>query len=350
MNQYDYEQGELMKRSVYRITRTGNLNNLRLLDEDIASPSDNEILIQVKAIGLNFADIFAMYGLYSATPGSNFIPGLEFAGIVLECGPAATGFSPGDEVMGITRFGGYSSHLLIDPEHLVHLPQGWNLSEGAGYLVQVLTAYYALFELGNLQPDQTVLIHSAAGGVGLLANRFAKKSNAFTLGSIGSATKRDLLVQEGYDRIIVRDRDFATRLKEALAGRPLHLVLECIGGRIFRQSYDALAPQGRLVVYGSAHYASPGARPNYPRLVWKYLSRPRLDPMEMVELNKSVMGFNLIWLYHQTDYIRNLLSKMSLIDIGKPLIGHRFPFSQLPQAVRLFQSGKTTGKVVVEVE
>ncbi|MCO6491391.1 MAG: zinc-binding dehydrogenase [Phaeodactylibacter sp.] len=335
-----------MQRRAYR-QHSGSLSYLKLVEEQLPDPAPGEVTVEVKAIGLNFADIFAIWGLYSATPEGEFVPGLEYAGVVARVGEGVDGIREGDEVMGVIRFGAYATHLNIDARYVLPLPEGWSFEEGAAYLVQALTAYYALKELGNIQREQTVLIHSAAGGVGIWANRIAKHYGAFTVGTVGSAGKLDFLREEGYDRGIVRSRAFEKELKEALSGRELHLIMECIGGPVLKVGYEMLAPQGRMVVYGSARYASVGNRPNYLKLAWYYLTRPRIDPQKMIESNKGVLGFNLIWLYHKVDLMHELLGELQGMDLGRPHVGHTFPLEQLRDAVRLFQSGKTVGKVVV---
>jgi NADPH:quinone reductase-like Zn-dependent oxidoreductase len=251
----------LLTRSCYRMPKAGSIARLALVEEPLPHPTDEEVTVEIKAIGLNFADIFAMYGLYSATPEGSFVPGLEYAGVVHTVGKNVQAFRPGDRVMGVTRFGGYASHLNTDQRYLVPIPKDWSFAEGAGYLVQVLTAYYGLHNLGALKPGQNVLIHSAAGGVGILANRIAKKAGAYTIGTVGSDHKLDLLKKEGYDKGIVRSKHFKQDLLRALDGRELHLIMECIGGKILKQGFDVLAPMGRMIVYGSAQYGSPGDRP-----------------------------------------------------------------------------------------
>ena len=335
-----------MQRQCYRL-KAGNLANMKIISEELPDPAEDEVTVEVKAIGLNFADIFAIWGLYSATPEHPFTPGLEYSGVVLKTGSKVTQFKTGDRVMGVTRFGAYTSHLNIDQRYVTPMPEEWSFAEGAGFLVQVLTAYYALVHLGNLTPGQTVLIHSAAGGVGILANRIAKKMDAYTIGTVGRSSKVEFLEKEGYDGSIVRSKNFATDLEGALQGRELNLIMECIGGRIFKIGYDRLAPQGRMVVYGSARYASVGNRPNYLKLAWKFLTRPKIDPQKMIELNKSVLGFNLIHLYEKADLMHELLVEIDGLGLAAPHVGHTFPFEELPEAIRLFQSGKTIGKVVV---
>jgi D-arabinose 1-dehydrogenase-like Zn-dependent alcohol dehydrogenase len=155
-----------LSRSAYRmIPGAGSLTNLHLVEEALPEPHDDEVCVKIHAIGLNFADIFAMMGLYSATPKGSFIPGLEYAGVVQSVGKKVQRVAVGDAVMGVVRFGAYATHVVIEEEYVLPIPQGWTFAEGAAFIVQALTAYYALFPLGALQRGATVLIHSAAGGV-----------------------------------------------------------------------------------------------------------------------------------------------------------------------------------------
>ena len=330
--------------------KAGSLDNLRLTDRPLPPPGPGEVSVAVRAIGLNFADVFAIWGLYGATPAGVFTPGLEYAGTVSALGEGVTDLRVGDPVMGVTRFGAYTTALNSDRRYVRPLPSGWSLAEGAAYLVQALTAYYGLVRLGDLRAGQTVLIHSAAGGVGTYAGRIARRLGAYTIGTIGHADKIDYLQREGYDGWIVRNkRTFRQDLRAALGGRDLDLIMECIGGRIFTVGFEELAPMGRSIVYGAARYATVGSRPNYPRLLWQYLTRPKIDPQRLPELNKSVMGFNLIWLYERAELMDEVLGELGDLDLGKPVVGHRFGFGELPAAVRAFQTGETVGKVVVEV-
>ncbi|HUI29000.1 MAG TPA: zinc-binding dehydrogenase [Candidatus Acidoferrales bacterium] len=338
-----------MKRKSYRISKVGSLNNLKLVEEEIPRPADNEVCVEVKAIGLNFADVFSILGLYRAAPKRDFIPGLEFSGIVIEKGKDASSVKVGDRIMGSIRFGSYTTHLNIDHRYVLKLPDDWSFEEGASFIVQALTAYYALVPLGNIKENQTVLIHSAAGGVGIYANRIAKKFSAYTIGTIGSPSKIELLKSEGYDGIIVRDRNFKSEIANRLKGRQLDLVLDSIGGKVQKISFDFLATTGRLVAYGLSQFASPGPRPNYFKLAVKFITMPRYQTLTLIESNKSVLGFNLIWLYERYDLWMKLLGELQALNLNRPYVGKVFPFEKLKDAVRTFQAGGTTGKVVVKV-
>jgi NADPH:quinone reductase-like Zn-dependent oxidoreductase len=338
-----------MKRKSYRITRVGSLNNLKFVEEEIPSPADNEVCIEVKAIGLNFADVFTIMGLYGAAPKMDFIPGLEFSGIVVDKGKNATSVNVGDRIMGSIRFGSYTTRLNIDHRYVIKLPDDWSFEEGASFIVQALTAYYALVPLGSVQQNQLVLIHSAAGGVGIYANRIAKKFSAYTIGTVGSPSKIDLLKKEGYDDIIVRDGKFKRELAKHLDGKKLDLVLDAVGGKVQKDSFDHLTTTGRLVAYGLSQFASPGARPNYLKLALRFITMPRYQTLTLIESNKSVLGFNLIWLYERYDLWTKLLGEIEALHLSKPYVGNVFPFEKLKEAIKVFQAGGTTGKVVVKV-
>lgn len=330
--------------------KAGNLKAMKLVETTLPPAAPEEVSIAVKCIGLNFADVFAIWGLYSATPKGIFTPGLEYSGVVTAIGDQVKNLKVGDKVMGVTRFGAYATHLNIDQRYVVPVPESWSMEEGAGFLVQVLTAYYGLLELGNLKNENTVLIHSAAGGVGLLANRIAKRFGAYTIGSVGSSAKVDFLKQQGYDKVIVRSKNFDKDLKAALGDKDLNLIMECIGGKILKQGFEQLAPQGRMVIYGSARYAAPGDRPNYLKVLYQHFTRPKFDPQEMIHTNKAMLGFNLIWLYERAEIMHDVISKVQKLNLPPPHVGHVFNFKELPDAIRLFQKGQTIGKVVVRVD
>ena len=325
-----------MERLAYRINKAGSINKLKLVTEILSDPSKNEVTVQIKVIGLNFADIFAIQGLYSATPKESFVPGLEYSGIIIKKGSEVNEFEIGDKIIGAIRFGAYTNYLNIDKNYIQQLPVGWSFEEGAAFIVQSLTAYYSLVELGNIKDGSTVLIHSAAGGVGIYANRIAKRFSAFTIGSVGSEKKIDLLRKEGYDDVIVRGDDFSEKLKNSLGNRNLDIVLECIGGKIFTESFKQMGAGGRIIVYGAAQFSTGSSSPNYLKVLTKYLTRPKVDPLFLSDKNKSVMGFNLIYLWDKVELMKKYLSNILEMNLPKPMIGEVFDFNELLSAVKKF--------------
>lgn len=329
--------------------RSGSLKYLQLRENTLPAPARGEVQVAVKAVGLNFADVFAIWGLYKAAPKTEFTPGLEYAGEIVATGEGVTQWKPGDRVMGITRFGGYTTGLNIDARYVAPLPEDWDFNTGAAYLVQTLTAYYGLVKLGAMENGQAVLIHSVAGGVGLQALKIAKANDCFVVGTVGHSGKVELARATGCDRVLVRGKHFEQELRDALDGRPLELVFDTVGGRYFSIPFGMLAPMGRHIVVGSSRYASVGNRPNLLNLLRHFITRPKIDPQNLPNQNKGLFGFNLIYLYDRVHLMHQFLQELNGLNLAPPHVGHIFPFEQLREATYLFQSGKTTGKVVLEV-
>ncbi len=352
-------------REIWRIRRAGALDRLERHTEALLDPGPGEACVSVHAIGVNFADIFACLGLYSATPTGAFVPGLEFAGVVEELGLSAAGLDtsgeppaiqPGDRVIGLTRFGAYATAVNLGMRYLRPIPPAWSFAEGAAFPVQALTAWYGLIELGALEAGDSVLVHSAAGGVGLNALAILATVNARVIATVGRPAKRDFLIERSGltpDQVIVRDRQhFGSQLDCALAALGLDgfdMVLDAIGGPYFRPAYERLRPEGRLILYGAADFMPKRPRPEYLRLALQYVRRPRLDPLRMIADNRSVMAFNLIWLWDQVDRLTRAYDRLAHLGKGPPFIGRHFAFADAPAALRYLQSGESIGKVVLEV-
>lgn len=328
--------------------KVGNMKHLQRESQALVPPEEEQVQIEVKAIGLNFADVFAMQGLYEGAPKRDFIPGLEFSGEVIKTGAAVQKWRVGDKVMGATKFGGYVSHLNHHEDYLSSLPHNWSYPQGAGFIVQGLTAYYALCELGNLQNGKRVLIQSGAGGVGILANRICKQFGAHTIGTVSSQRKADFLQEfEDYDEVIVREKKLLPQIQKAKGDERLDIVLETLGGKAFFDCYKAMSPMGRLITFGSGSFMNNSSKPNLFKLIPQYLSRPKLDVMKMPKSNKSVMGFNLIFIYDQVELLQQMLGNLLALNLKPQYVGQTFSFEQLPDALAQFRSGKTIGKVVI---
>lgn len=344
------------ERSAWRLARAGSLDRLRLESLAWEPPGPGGASVQVQAVGLNFADIFAVLGLYSATPAGSFTPGLEFSGVVDAVGPGVTAVAVGDAVMGLTRFGAYSTRVTVDARYLRLRPPSWTPAQGAAFPVQALTAWYAIRTLGATEPGAAVLVHSAAGGVGLNALEILGRLGARVVATVGSEAKRQWLEAAcGLTRgqVIVRDRrQFGAQLDAGLASigaRGFDLILDSVAGPYFQPGYRRLAPAGRVVIFGSADFMPTGARPNWVRLGWQYLTRPRVDPVHMISANRSVMGFNLIWLWDRADLLPPAYDELGRLVTRPPHVGREFSFEEAPAAMRFLQSGRSVGKVVLLV-
>jgi len=184
-----------IRRRVWRTSGAGSLDRLRSQEETLPPPAPGEARIRVEAVGLNFADIFACQGLYSATPSGSFVPGLECAGVIESIGETTattpSGLRPGDRVIVLTRFGAYATALNVGTQYLRRVPEGWTSEQAAAWAVQGLTAWYGLVALGDVQRDDVVLVQSAAGGVGLLALDIIHALGARPIAVVGQDGKRE---------------------------------------------------------------------------------------------------------------------------------------------------------------
>jgi alcohol dehydrogenase len=348
--------------AAWSVPRAGSIARLALRREPLPEPGPGEVRVAVRAVGLNFADVFALLGLYSATPRGAFVPGLECAGVVDAAGPGLPGRpspAPGARVMAITRFGGYATHVVVDARQVHPVPEGWDLAQAAAFPVQAITAWYALLALGEAERGEVVLVHSAAGGVGLHALAIARALGLVPIATVGAAAKAEHLVRShGLPpaAVVVRDRRrFPRQLDRALAAvgaDGLDLVLDAVMGPFFAPALARLRPEGRHLVFGAADFMAPADRPAPLRLATRWLARPRVDPLALVDTNRAVMGFNLIWLWDRLERLPRAYADLGRLGLlgPPPHVGARLPFDRAPEAVRLLQSGQTTGKVVLEVE
>ncbi|KAG0592472.1 hypothetical protein KC19_1G254700 [Ceratodon purpureus] len=349
-------------RQIWRSDKPGKISDLKLVTDELAAPAAGEVQVAVKAVGLNFADVFTCLGLYSASPKGVYTPGLEFAGVVAAVGENVESVKVGDRVLGLTRFGAYASHLNVSPKYLRPCPSDWSYAEAAAYSVQALTMFYALRELGNVQEGQTVLIHSAAGGCGTFALGICKQLKAKVVATVGSEDKVKYLVDYwgadflSYEQIIVR-KGGGKIFKDQLAANLSTLgvdgfdcIIDAVAGDYFHPGYESLTRGGRHVVYGASNFTPTGDKPNWLTLAWKYIRRPVIDPMQMMSDNKSVMAFNLIWMFDKVEKMERFFEGLQSLNLRAPLVGHTFPFSKALDALRTFQTGKTTGKVVLVLD
>ncbi len=350
-----------VERRSWQLPSAGSLDRLSLVEESLEEPGPGEARLRVEAVGLNFADVFACQGLYSATPSGAFTPGLECAGTVEALGPprgdeAGPRLVVGDRVAVLTRFGGYATALNFDPRYAVPFPAGWSAAEAAAWPVQALTAWYALVPLGGMRAGAVVLVQSAAGGVGLQALSMIESLGGRAIAAVGSEEKRRFLVERrglAPEAVCIRHRRrFGRQLDAALAAagaQGLDLVLDAVLGPFFRPAFERLAPEGRYVLFGAADFMGRGPRPNYLSLAWRWLRRPRPDPLAMISANRSLMAFNLIWLWESVERVPAAVEAIRGLVREPPLVGERLPFDEAPAALRLLQSGSTVGKVVLDV-
>jgi NADPH:quinone reductase-like Zn-dependent oxidoreductase len=309
------------------------------------------VRITVRAAGVNFADVMARLGLYPDAPPLPAVVGYEVAGVVDAVGSNDVPFRPGDRVFAFTRFGGYASSVVVPATFVYPTPPMLSDIEAAAIPVNYLTAFVALETIAHVNAGDTVLIHGAGGGVGIAATQIAKQRGATVIGT-ASAIKLDAIRSFGVDHPLDhRHTDVAAEVRRLTAGRGVDVVLDPIGGRSVRISYELLAPLGRLVVYGASALAS-GERRNLWRVVRTLVAMPSFKPLSLMNRNRGVFGLNLGHLWSETDRLRRAADTLlSGFEAGqlRPVVAKTFPLDKAADAHRYIQSRSNIGKVILTV-
>jgi NADPH:quinone reductase-like Zn-dependent oxidoreductase len=324
-------------------TGRGGPEVLRIEERPDPQPRAGEVAIDVRAAGVNFADLLARIGLYPDAPPLPAVVGYEVAGVVSARGQGVHGFAPGDRVMAGTRFNGYAEKVAVDARNVVPLPARMSFEEGAAVPVNYATAWTALVRYGSLEPGERVLVHAAAGGVGIAATQIAKHVGAEVWGTASQA-KHEAIRALGVDRALdYRHSGWERDLP------PFDVVLDAIGGRSFRTSYNLLRPGGRLVCFGASSVMT-GEKRNL-RSALRMLARvPRFNPLKQMGDSKAVIGLNLLTLWDAAGTLEPWIRPLrDLLDGGviRPRIAASVPFERAADAHRLLQERRNVGKVVL---
>ena len=274
----------------FRFYETGAPEVLRWEDVEVGDPGPGEVRIRHEAVGLNFADTYFRTGLYPAPLPAGM--GVEAAGVIETVGPGVTGFMAGDRVTYTgSPLGAYSTERVMPAQHLIHLPNGIAFETAAAMTMRGLTAAYLLRRIHPLQSGDTVLLHAAAGGVGLIFTQWAKLLGVNVIGTVSTDAKADIARAHGCDHTVVYSREnIAERVRELTGGSGVKVVYDSIGKNTFHSSLDSLARRGLLVCFGTASGPIPPI--DAMQLAIKgsvFVTRPALadyiaDPAERAEL------------------------------------------------------------------
>jgi synaptic vesicle membrane protein VAT-1 len=313
-------------------------------DPDVGS---GQVRIRVHAAGLNFADVLARVGLYPDAPKPPTVMGYEVAGEVESVGPASDGFQPGDRVMAGTRFTGFAELATTNIGNVLRIPDGMSFEEAAALPVNYGTAYAAIARLAGVRPGETVLVHQAAGGVGIAALQILRDRGAVVIGS-ASAAKHDAVRAEGAAHVIdYRTQDVKREVSKITDGRGVDVVLDALG--TFRDSYSMLRPGGRMVIYGASQLLT-GDRRNMVKALSAVVRMPRFNALKLMNENRSVMGLNLLKWWDNRGSLEELVPPLTdLVERGavRPVVAETFPFERAGDAHRYIQDRRNVGKVVL---
>lgn len=343
-----------MTREVRRIVvpKPGGYDALRL--EPAPPPPGPGVRVKVACSGVNYADCVVRMGLYESAKkyvGYPIVPGFEVSGVVTEIEGDSGGLAVGDRVLALTRFGGYASEIVVPPHQVFPMPRDVTDAEGAGLLATSLTAWHALVDLAAPRRGASILVHSAAGGVGSMLVSIAKARGLFVVGVVGGPHKVDEARARGCDEVVDKSREAWAARARAIRPAGYGAVFDANGAETLSRSYALLAAPGRLVVYGF-HSMLPrtGGKPDLLRLARTFLATPRFSPLDMTGKNRSVMAFNLSYLFEEADLLRDaLVGIRALVETGelRPARTETYRAEDVAAAHAALESGRTVGKLTL---
>jgi NADPH:quinone reductase-like Zn-dependent oxidoreductase len=336
------------------LTKHGGPDVLKVQERPDPAVGPGEVRIAVRAAGINFADTLARTGLYPDAPKSPCVLGYEVAGEVESVGSGVDSFAVGDRVIAGTKFNGQAELVSVPVASVYPLPEQLSFEQGAAFPVNYATAYAGLVVMGGLKAGERVLIHSAAGGVGISATQLAKRIGAEIFGT-ASASKHDAIRAQGVDHPIdYREQDFAAEVRRLTAGEGIDVAFDALGPSSFRKDYQLLRQGGRLIMYGVSE-VQPGDRRNMRaalKTVAKspFASMPWWKGLAVLNENKGVFGLNMLhWWVAEGDLHRVIAPLMPALQSGElqPVVAAAFSFEQAPEAHRYLAERRNVGKVVL---
>lgn len=336
------------------IPHRGKSSVLRVEEAPDPTPGPGEVRIAVKASGVNFADIVARTGIYPDAPPFPFCPGYEVAGTIDALGPGVTGLAVGDRVLALTKFGGYASRAVADARILAKVPERLSWAQAAAIPVNYLTAWHALVTLGNLRPGERVLIHAAAGGVGVAALQICKHKQAGRVLGTASPGKHARLKSLGLtDAIDYTTADVEVEVKRLTDGKGVHVCLDAVGGSMTKKSYASLATGGRLVCFGVSSFTGGGSL-NLWRVLTGWLGTPKFDAIDLMTTNKGVFGLNMLTTTQaEPELVASELQEVVRLcgeGVLDPTIDQSIPFTEAAKAHDRLEGRGNFGKVVLDFE
>lgn len=315
-----------------QITEYGGPEVLQYVDLPNPSAGTDQAVVEIQAVGVNFTDIYSRMGVNP--PGLPWVAGVEAAGVVREVGEGVNNVTVGDTVAYCSHPGSYAEQALVPAWRLIKMPEGLSARDGAAAMLQGMTAHYLCYDTYRVQAGDQVLVHSGAGGVGLLLIQMCKALGAYVYSTVSTEAKAELARGAGADHVILyTEQDFAAEISKATDGAGLQAVYDAVGKDTFDGSIACLAPRGYLVLYGQASGAVPAVDPRVLGNGSKFLTRPGLGDYtasreELERRASAVLG----WVQSGDLRLR---------------VEHHFPLSEAAEAHRQLAGRATTGKVIL---
>lgn len=294
---------------------------------------DDGLVVDVRAIGINYPDLLMTQGSYQSKPPVPFVPGSEIAGVVVRA-PDGSGWTEGDRVAAFVWAGGYAQRVYVPLNAVFRLPDGMDFTTGAATIINYHTVHFALARRGALRSGETLLVLGAAGGIGSAAVQVGKGLGAHVIGGVATEGQLDAAREAGADDVLVLSEGFSAAVREMTGGRGVDVALDPLGDWLFGEAIRTLAPEGRILVVGFAAGGIPELKVN--RLLLKNVSAVGVAWGAFLDVDRELMA-------------RASRSIAQMYESGalRPLIGAEFSFDEIPEALHRLSRGEIRGKGVV---
>ncbi|HEX2081041.1 MAG TPA: zinc-binding dehydrogenase [Longimicrobium sp.] len=333
------------------LERHGGPEVLRVREVPDPVPGAGEVRVRVEAIGVNYAEILSRKGLYGWAPPMPYTPGMEATGTIDALGAGVVGRAVGERVIVGAQHGAYADRIVVPERQALPAIPGFSTEENAAIAVNYLTAWVALTEMARLRPTDRVLVTAAAGGVGTAAVQIATRFGCATVGLAGSDAKLEAIRALGAEAAVnYRRPGFEARLREAAGPGRFDVVVEVVGGEVFRAVWPVLAPFGRVVVAGFASLALQKWNPLSWLRTWRDL--PKADVRSLAPASAGIMATHVGYLLDDPPRLARVWGElMGFIAAHgiRPVVGATFSFDRMAGAHRLMESRRSVGKIVVRV-
>jgi len=333
------------------LTGFGGLKSVKVLKKPEPTVAEGEVLIRVKACGLNFQDLMVRQGVIDSLPKTPFILGFECAGEVEAVGEGVDKFKVGDRVVALPEYRAWAELVNVPQQFVFPLPSDLSFLDAAALTMNYIVAYILLFELGGLTPGKSVLVHSAGGGVGQAVAQLCKTVKDTVVFGVASKSKHEA-IKDSVDHLLERGTDYTAELKK-VAPDGVDIVLDCLCGEECNRGYSLLKPLGKYVLYGSANVVTGETKSIFSaaRSWWQV---DKVSPIKLFDENKSLSGLNLRHLMHQQSraaYVAGVFDTVvHLWSSGKikPVVDSTWALEDVPEAMQKMHDRKNVGKIVLD--
>uniref|UniRef100_UPI0037E7B3BD synaptic vesicle membrane protein VAT-1 homolog n=1 Tax=Semicossyphus pulcher TaxID=241346 RepID=UPI0037E7B3BD len=332
------------------LTGYGGYDRVKLQVRTLSPPQlkAGEVLVRVKACGLNFAELLGRQGLYELLPAPPVTMGMEGCGVIEACGEDVKDRKPGDRVIVLAHYGMWQEIVVVSAARTFLMPEQMSFEEGAALPVTYLTAYMILFDLANVRPGKSVLVHMAAGGVGIAATQLCQTVQDVTVFGTASASKHETIAQGGVTHPIdYRTKDYVEEIRK-ISPKGVDIVLDPLGGSDTQKGFNLLKPLGTLVVFGAANCVT-GQKKNLLAMAKTWYNQLSLSTLKLMQANKAVCGFHLGHIPDEELISRTMLKLLELYEQGKikPRIDSCYHFEEVTDAMKRMHERQNIGKVIL---